>query len=65
MASTTIRERRRTLRYRNLLVPGSPDGTDENQDQFAADGSLRELQQAAAAQGRPGRVSAHTSPSRL
>src|SRR5246500_5447336 len=49
MASTAIRERRRGT----LPQPaGAPDGADENQDQFAADGSRGELQQAAAAQGR-------------
>src|SRR6202451_702284 len=50
MASTAIRERRRTV----ALPPpaGAPDGADENQDQRAADGSRSELQQAAAAQGR-------------
>jgi hypothetical protein len=31
---------------------GAADGADEKQDQHAADGSRRELQQAAAAQGR-------------
>ncbi len=49
MASTEIRERRRTLRYRNLLV--RQVGADEEQDRRVADGSRRELQQAEAAQG--------------
>jgi transposase len=43
MVSTAIRERRRTLRYCNLLVHQI---ADENQDQCAADGSGSELQQA-------------------
>ncbi len=48
MASTAIRERRRTLPQ----PTGAPDGADENQDQLAADGSRRELQQTALAQSR-------------
>jgi hypothetical protein len=36
MASMAIRERRRTLRYRNLLVR---NGADEEQDRHAFDGS--------------------------
>jgi hypothetical protein len=36
--------------YAQRSIP-APDGADEDQDQFAADGSGRELQQAAAASG--------------
>jgi len=50
MVSTAIRERRRTPA---LSQPTGPaDGTNENQDQHAADGSGSELQQAAPAQSR-------------
>ena len=50
MASTAIRERRRTLRCRNLLVRQMVQM--KNKIGIAADGSGRELQQAAIAQGR-------------
>jgi transposase len=49
MAPTAIRERRRTLRYRNLLVRQMVQM--KNKDRHAADGSRSELQQAKAAQG--------------
>ena len=48
MASTEIRDRRRTLRYRNLVVQA--DGADEEPGIGTADGDRGELQQAAAAQ---------------
>ena len=49
MASTEIRDRRRTLRYREPA--GQADGADEEPGIGAADGNRGELQQAAAAQG--------------
>jgi len=42
----------RTAAYAALAPAGAPDGADENQGPLAADGSGRELQQAAIAQGR-------------
>jgi len=50
MAATEIRNRRRTLRYRNLLI--KQIGADEEPCLRPADGDRGELQQAAAAQGR-------------
>jgi transposase len=50
MASTEIRERRRTLRYRNLLVRQTVQM--KNKNCCTADGSWSELQQAEAPQGR-------------
>src|SRR5712671_6225509 len=50
MASTEIRERRRTLRYRNLLVRQAVQMKKQNC--CAADGSRCELQQTEAPQGR-------------
>ena len=49
MASTEIRDRRRMLRYRNLVV--KTDGADEEPGFRPVDGDRGELQQAAAAQG--------------
>ena len=49
MASTEIRDRRRTLRYRE--PGGQADGADEEPSLRPADGDRGELQQAAAAQG--------------
>jgi len=48
MASTAIRDRRRTLRYRHLL--GAPDGADEESHLRSADGDRSESQQTTAAQ---------------
>jgi len=50
MASTEIRERRRTLRYHNLLVRQAVQMKKQNC--CAADGSRCELQQTEAPQGR-------------
>jgi len=50
MASTKIRERRRTLRYRNFLVAAS--GAAEESCIKLADGNRSELQQAAPAPSR-------------
>jgi len=60
MASTEIRERRRTLRYRNLVVRQMVHYAKK--DWHAAHGSGRELQQAAAGKAGYFRALLATNP---